>query len=97
MTNSFSRWLSCATLVAWSAILMHFYFSGRIASFLHPMFRPFVLISAGVMLLLAIGLALSFSSTDGGCDEEGCAHSFGQMTAGRIITFLILLLPICEA
>ena len=97
MTNSFSRWLSCATLVAWSGILLHFYFSGRIASFLHPMFRPFVLISGIVMLLLAIGLVFSPGVADGCCDEEGCAHAFGRMTAGRITTFLILLLPICAA
>ena len=97
MTNSFSRWLACATLVAWSAILSYFYFSGRIASFLHPMFRPLVLISGGVLLLLAVGLALAPSATEECCDEDGCGHTFGRMTAGRITTFLILLLPICAA
>ena len=97
MTKSLSRWLSSATLAAWSAILMHFYFSGRITAFLHPMFRPFVLVSGGVLLLLAVGLAFAPSSSDGCCDEDECAHTLGRMTAGRITTFLILLLPICAA
>jgi len=85
------------TLTAWSAILLYFYFSGRISAFLHPVFRPFVLISGGVMILLAIGLAISPLSGDECCEEEGCAHSLGRMTTGRILTFLILLLPIGAA
>jgi uncharacterized repeat protein (TIGR03943 family) len=97
MTKSFSRWLSCATLTAWGAILIYFYFSGRINSFLHPMFRPFTLVSGGVLLLLAVGLVFAPSSAGGCCDEDQCAHTLGRMTAGRVTTFLILLLPICAA
>ena len=97
MTRSFSKWLACVTLLAWGGILLHFYFSGRIASFLHPTFRPLVLVSGFGMLLLAVGLALSPSSGTACCDEEGCAHALGRMTAGRVTTFLILLLPIFAA
>ena len=76
---------------------MHFYFSGRITAFLHPMFRPYVLVSGGVLLLLAVGLAFAPSSGADCCDEDGCAHTMGRMTAGRVTTFLILLLPLCAA
>lgn len=97
MSRSFSKWLSCVTLIAWGTILLYFYFSGRIASFLHPTFRPFVLVSGAGMLLLAIGLAFSPASGTDCCDEEGCTHTPGRMTVGRAAAFLILLLPICAA
>jgi len=97
MKNAFSRLLPGVTLIAWGAILIHFYFSGRIAAFLHPMFRPFVLVSGMVMLLLAVGLLFAPADSALCCDEAGCGHAFGRMTPARITTFLILLLPICAA
>ena len=97
MTRAISKWLACATLLAWGAILLYFFFSGRIASFLHPSFRPLVLASGAGMLLLAAGLAFCPSALDGCCGEEGCSHTLGRMSAGRVTAFLILLLPIFAA
>lgn len=93
MTKLFSRWLPCATLFAWSAILLGFYFSGRIAAFLHPTFRPFVLVTG----LLMLGLAACFLFLPGVascCGEDQCGHPLGRMNAGRVLTFLVLLLPV---
>ncbi len=92
-TKLFSRWLPCATLAAWSSVLLYFYFSGRISSFLIPMFRPYVVI-AGVVLGAMAALFL-FQSADAECCKDAeCGHPLSRMAAGKILTFLILLLPI---
>ena len=94
MTNKlFSRWLPCATLAAWSSVLLYFYFSGRITAFLIPTFRPYVLI-AGVVLGAMAALFL-FQSADAECCTAGeCGHPLSRLAAGKVLTFLILLLPI---
>ena len=93
MTKLFSRWLPCATLLAWSAILLGFYCSGRIASFLHPTFRPFVLVTG--ILMFGIGACFLFlPGVASCCGEDQCGHPLGRMNAGRVLTFLVLLLPI---
>src|SRR5581483_227238 len=96
MTKLFNRWLPCATLSAWGAILLAFYFSGKIAHFLHPTFRPGVLIAGCAMLVLAASFAF-LPGVAGCCDDENCGHPLGRMTFGRVLTFLILLIPIATA
>jgi hypothetical protein len=49
--KTFARILAPLTLLEWGGILTYFYFSGRIAAFLHPMFRPLVLVT-GILLLI---------------------------------------------
>lgn len=94
MTNKlFSRWLPCATLAAWSSVLLYFYFSGRITSFLIPTFRPYVLI-AGIVLGAMAAMFL-FQSADAECCKDAeCGHPMSRLAAGKVLTFLILLLPI---
>lgn len=93
----FSRWLPCFTLAAWSAVLLHFYLSGRIVQFLAPPFRPGVLIT-GVLLA---GMALLFLFRPAAADccvEEECGHPLSRGGGGRLLTFGVLLLPIlCTA
>ena len=96
MTKLFDRWLPGTTLLAWSSILLYFFFSGRIAAFLHPNFRPLVLIAGTVMLLLAVVFIFASDAPDC-CSEDGCAHPMGRFTIGRVLTFVILLLPIGTA
>ena len=94
MTNKlFSRWLPCATLAAWSSVLLYFYFSGRITAFLIPTFRPYVLI-AGLVLGGMAALFLFQSADAQCCTEAECGHPMSRMAAGKVLTFLILLLPL---
>ena len=94
MTNKlFSRWLPCATLAAWSSVLLYFYFSGRITAFLIPTFRPYVLI-AGVVLGAMAALFLFQSADAECCSAAECGHPLSRLAAGKVLTFLILLLPI---
>ncbi len=92
-TKLFSRWLPCATLAAWSSVLLYFYFSGRIAAFLIPTFRPYVLI-AGVVLGAMSALFLFQSADAECCSAAECGHPLSRLAAGKVLTFLILLLPI---
>ena len=93
MNKLFSRWLPCATLASWSSVLLYFYFSGRIAAFLIPTFRPYVLI-AGVVLGAMAALFLFQSADAECCSAAECGHPLSRLAAGKVLTFLILLVPI---
>lgn len=96
MNKLFSRWLPCATLAAWSAILLFFYFSGRIIPYLHPTFRPYVLIAGLVMASMAL-VFLLFPADADCCSSAECGHGLSRFATGKILTFLVLLLPITAA
>lgn len=96
MNSLFSRWLPCATLAAWSTILLYFYFSGRLASFLHPMFRPYVLIAGCVLAVMAL-IFLIFPADANCCSARDCGHGLSRLATGKVLTFLILLVPVSAA
>ncbi len=96
MNKLFSRWLPCVTLSAWSAVLLYFFFSGRIQAFLHPTFRPYVLIAGFVMAAMAL-IFLLFPADADCCSSAECGHGLSRYATGKILTFLILLLPITAA
>jgi hypothetical protein len=84
------------TLGVWSAVLLGTYFSGRVASFLHPSFRPGVL-WAGVGLAALALLFASRPTPPECCSDETCTHPLSRTKAGRWTTFLILVLPVSVA
>ena len=96
MNKLFSRWLHCATLAAWSAVLVYFFFSGRIQAFLHPTFRPYVLIAGLVMAAMALVFLLLPADADC-CSSAECGHGLSRFAMGKILTFLVLLLPVTAA
>jgi hypothetical protein len=96
MTSLFTRWIPSLTLAVWSTVLLGTYFTGRVAAFLHPSFRPGVL-WAGVGLA---GLALLFASRPTPpecCSDEACTHPLSRTQAGRWTTFLVMVLPVSVA
>lgn len=149
--NLFSRWLPCATLAAWSAILLYFakapdgkalqdlalrisnpplgavgaaigqvlrsataglghwwgggwqaaatstpLLSGRIDNFLAPSFRPWVLVAG--LVLLAMSLAFVFFRADAECCATSeCGHALSRYSAGKWLTFLVLIVPVSVA
>ena len=96
MNKIFSRWLPCATLAAWSSVLLYFYFSGRIHAFLHPTFRPYVLLAGLAMGVMAM-VFLVFPADANCCSAAECGHGLSRIAAGKVLTFLILLLPVTAA
>ncbi len=96
MTQTLNRWLPPFTLAIWGSMLLYFYLSGRIAAFLHPNFRPGVLVAGVVLMLLAAGAAYGGDAVC--CDEESsCSHSLGRFTFGKVLSFATLLLPLLLA
>ena len=92
----FSRWLPCATLAAWSSVLLYFYFSGRINAFLIPAFRPYVLLAG--LVLGAMAALFVFQPADAECcSSDACGHPMSRLATGKILTFLVLLLPVTVA
>lgn len=53
-----SRVLTSATLLIWGAVLAYFVLSNRIASYLHPAFHGWVLVSGVGLIALAVGAAV---------------------------------------
>jgi uncharacterized repeat protein (TIGR03943 family) len=96
MNAAFRRWLPCATLATWSAILISFCLSGRMRNFLAPEFRTGAL-AAGIAMGVMALVFLLFPADANCCSAAECGHSFSRRTTGKIITFLILLLPITTA
>ena len=92
----FTRWLPGATLLAWSAVLLGYYFSGRVDSLLYPTFRVYSLL-AGLVMLAMSGCFLALPGVAACCDDERCGHPLGRRKIGRIMTFMILILPITAA
>jgi uncharacterized repeat protein (TIGR03943 family) len=99
--KTFARILAPLTLLEWGGILTYFYFSGRIAAFLHPMFRPLVLVTGILLLITAFCVAIFH--------EEECAHdhvhsedhehshSHDRLSVSGFLAFLVLLLPLALA
>jgi uncharacterized repeat protein (TIGR03943 family) len=96
------RILAPLTLFEWGGILTYFYFSGRIAAFLHPMFRPLVLVT-GILLLITAACVAIFHEheheheEDDSEDQDEHSHSHDRLSFGGLVAFLILLLPLALA
>ena len=90
--------LAALTLLEWGAILTYFYCSNRLASYLHPYFRPLVLVT-GILLLVSAGCILCFDATSSHshCDDEGCETPHRKTTLGGLLPFAVLALPIALA
>jgi uncharacterized repeat protein (TIGR03943 family) len=100
----FARILAPLTLLEWGGILSYFYFSGRIAAFLHPMFRPLVLIT-GILLVITAACVAIFREEEStheheqedSEDQHDHSHSHDRLSVGSLLAFLILFLPLALA
>jgi uncharacterized repeat protein (TIGR03943 family) len=111
--KTIGRILGPLTLLEWGGILIYFYCSGRITAFLHPLFRPLVLLTGILLVLTAVCVAF-FRDED--CyhlpddddhehdlaeherdQDHDSAHSHGGLTFGRSLAFLVLLIPLALA
>ncbi|HEX8295773.1 MAG TPA: DUF1980 domain-containing protein [Chthoniobacteraceae bacterium] len=96
MNKLFSRWLPCLTLATWSAILLIMFFTGRVRDLLAPEFRIGVLLAGIIMGLMAAAFVL-FPADASCCSSRDCGHGLSRLASGKVLTFLILLLPISAA
>jgi uncharacterized repeat protein (TIGR03943 family) len=96
MTSIFTRWIPSVTLAVWSTVLLGSYYSGRLTSFLHPSFRPGVMVAGFVLAALALFVG-SRETPPECCSDASCTHPLSRSKGGRWITFLILILPVSIA
>jgi uncharacterized repeat protein (TIGR03943 family) len=92
MTSLFTRWIPSVTLAVWSAVLLGTYLSGRVTAFLHPSFRPGVLVAGIGLALLALFIA-SQNTPPECCSDASCTHPLSRSKIGRWLSFLILVVP----
>lgn len=96
MTSLFTRWIPSLTLAVWSSVLLGTYYTGRLTSFLHPSFRPGVLVAGFALALLALFIGSRPTPPDC-CADATCTHPLARSKGGRWATFLILVLPVSVA
>jgi uncharacterized repeat protein (TIGR03943 family) len=96
MQSLFARWLPAATLATWSAVLLYFHFSMRMNSMLAPEFRVYALIAAIVLGVMTLCFVV-FKGDATCCSSGECGHGLSRLVSGKMLTFLILLVPIVVA
>lgn len=74
MTALMQRYVPAGVLAIWGTVLAYFFFTGRIASYLHPAFHPWTIASGVVLLLMAAGMVFLPEREEDGCYE----HEDGQ-------------------
>jgi hypothetical protein len=76
-TRTLVHLLSVAMLLLWGGVLLYFYTSGRLASYLPPegIFRPMVLVSGIGLAVLGLFNLLTIGSEDVGCEGHDHGHS----------------------
>ena len=103
--KTLSRGLSLLALLAWGALMLYFYYSGRLNEYLIPSYRPLVAVSGFVMLGIAASLAYTLSQgarwqMAGGLIADDAADELASPARVRTMQFLafgLLVLPIWSA
>ncbi len=99
MKNKFASLLAPVILLEWGGILLYFYASGRLNSFLHPSFRLQVLVAGA--LLVACALVLFFTRKLPAVCECGvvgnCPEQSRSPLVGTWFFPVMLLLPLAIA
>jgi len=93
MQQLFNRWLPAATLGTWSAVLFYYHFADRMQNMLAEQFQRYAFISAIVLALMSLTF-IFFKADASCCSTAECGHGLSRLSAGRLLTFLILLAPI---
>jgi uncharacterized repeat protein (TIGR03943 family) len=98
------RVLTLLTLAVWAVLMLWFWGSGRVASYLHPQFHAYVAAAGFVLAVLTPLWWWATRQTEAGCDHCGCHDDHGHdheprssLSAGSALAFVLLLLPVSAA
>src|SRR5271167_1678701 len=82
------------TLIGVGAVLLDFFFTGRLDQYLHPQFRPWTLV-AGVIFCV-VGIVYAAAKTYARCciDGEECVHQNANSPVRAVVAFSVLFLPL---
>ncbi len=102
--KTLSRGFSLLALLAWGALMLYFYFSGRLADYLIPAYRPLVAVSGFVMLgiaaVLAWGMRPGATAAAAGLvleDRGDELSSPRRVRTMQVLAFALLVLPVWAA
>lgn len=87
MNAILSRFAASGIFMVWGIVLTYFYLSGRIASYLHPAFHIYTVVSGGVLLILSLALLLTMNG-------ESSEHGLSRV---GIFPLLLLTVPLLAA
>lgn len=93
MRAKLSNRINGITLIGVGAVLLDFFFTGRVDQYLHPQFRPWTLV-AGVMFCV-VGIVYAAAKTTAQCCIDGeCAHQNANSPVRTLVAFLVLFVPL---
>ena len=88
-----SNVLNGLTLVGVGAVLLDFFFTGRLDQYLHPQFRPFTPIAGAIFCL--IGILYAAAKPSGRCCVDGeCIHENVPSPLRSVVAVLALFAPL---
>ena len=98
--KTLSRNLSVAALFAWGSLMIYFFLSGRLTSYVAPFLKPLVVLSG--VFLLGIGLCILFGGkqlTGALSTEESGSELYAptRVRATKWVAFLLLVVPVWVA
>jgi uncharacterized repeat protein (TIGR03943 family) len=85
--------LNGITLIGVGAVLLDFFFTGRLDQYLHPQFRPWTFV-AGLLFCVA-GIVYAAARTNTQCCIDGeCAHQNANSPLRAVVAFFVLFVPL---
>src|ERR1700722_12699444 len=85
--------LNGITLIGLGAVLLDFFFTGRLDQYLHPQFRPWTLV--GGIIFCVAGVIYAAAKTTAQCCIEGeCVHQNANSLGRSVIAFSVLFVPL---
>lgn len=88
MKSLFHRVLTAGVLSVWGAVLLTFYFSGRIRAYLHPNFQPSALVAGFVLICMAFLVSIA---------PKTAKTPIARSSIWSVIASLILVAPLLLA
>ena len=93
MRAKLSNLINGITLIGVGAVLLDFFFTGRVDQYLHPQFRPCTLI-AGVIFCV-VGFVYAAARTTAQCCIDGeCVHENANSPVRTLVAFFVLFVPL---
>jgi uncharacterized repeat protein (TIGR03943 family) len=93
MRAKLSNLINGITLIGVGAVLLDFFFTGRVDQYLHPQFRPCTLI-AGVIFCV-VGIVYAAAKTTAQCCIDGeCVHQNADSPMRTLVAFFVLFVPL---
>ncbi len=96
MQKLLNRWLPAATLALWSAVLFYFHYSSRMHNMLAGPFQKYAFVSAIILAIMAV-VFVAFKADTSCCSTAECGHGLSRLSIGKLLTFVVLLIPITVA